>query len=82
MRVTIAEWLTPSKGRIQDVGIAPNIPVSIDEHTSTGQDADLAHAVALLNAGQSRPTDLAKSPAATPVPVASPGTTPEASPAP
>jgi len=82
MRVTIAEWLTPSKGRIQDVGIAPNIPVSIDEHTSTGQDADLAHAVALLKAGQSRPTDLAKGPAATPVPVASPGATPETSPAP
>lgn len=74
MRVTVAEWLTPSKGRIQEVGIAPNVDVAIKNHATSGQDADLAQAIALLKAGQHRPSDLAQGPPATPAasPVAIP----------
>lgn len=74
MRVTVAEWLTPRKGRIQEVGIAPNVDVELKDHATSGQDADLAHAIALLNAGQYRPTDIAQGPPATPAasPVATP----------
>ena len=74
MRVTVAEWLTPNKGRIQVVGIAPNVDVEISDHATSGQDADLAQSIALLNAGQTRSSDLAQHPPATPV--ASPLSTP------
>lgn len=73
MRLTVAEWLTPSRGRIQDVGIQPNVPVAPNSVNVT-EDPDISQAVALLNAGQARPSDLAGHPPATPVstPIASP----------
>lgn len=73
MRVTVAEWLTPSRGRIQDVGIQPNVPVDVTTADVT-TDPDISQAVALLNAGQGKPSDLAGHPPATPVatPAASP----------
>lgn len=72
MRVTVAEWLTPSRGRIQDVGVQPNVAVAT--HATATTDEDLAQAIALLDAGQSKPSDLAGHPPATPVatPAASP----------
>ncbi|MGC4105969.1 MAG: S41 family peptidase [Thermomicrobiales bacterium] len=72
MRVTVAEWLTPSRGRIQDVGVLPN--VSVTHQATDTQDRDIAQAVALIQAGQSKPSDLAGRPAATPAstPIASP----------
>ncbi|HWK81007.1 MAG TPA: S41 family peptidase, partial [Thermomicrobiales bacterium] len=72
MRVTVAEWLTPSRGRIQDVGVQPNVAVAT--HSTATTDEDLAQAIALLDAGQSKPSDLAGHPPATPVatPAASP----------
>ncbi len=79
MRVTVAEWLTPSRGRIQAVGILPNIGVTLAERNQTGKDADLAQAIALLDAGQSKPSDLTRGPAAipagTPIPHSNPDPT-------
>lgn len=74
MRVTVAEWLTPSRGRIQDVGVLPNVAVA--SHATATTDEDIAQAVALLDAGQSRPSDLAAGPPATPI--ATPGASPMA----
>lgn len=74
MRVTVAEWLTPSRGRIQDVGVLPNVAVA--SHATAATDEDIAQAIALLDAGQSRPSDLAARPPATPV--ATPGASPMA----
>ncbi|MGC4192195.1 MAG: S41 family peptidase [Thermomicrobiales bacterium] len=73
MRVTVAEWLTPSRGRIQDVGVQPNVPVTLGAGES---DPDIAQGIALLQAGQNKPSDLAGNPPATPV--ASPGASPTA----
>ena len=75
MRVTVAEWLTPSRGRIQDVGVLPNVAVQADDGTHTS-DPDIAEAIALLDAGQSKPSDLAARPPATPSP--SPAASPAA----
>ncbi len=67
MRVTVAEWLTPMKRPIQVVGISPDVEVSEKAHVTTGQDADLAQAITLLNDGTSRPSELSlPSPAASP----------------
>jgi carboxyl-terminal processing protease len=66
LRVTVAEWFTPSKGRIQEEGIRPNLEVSFDDHAATGQDPVLAAGVTMLESGRSRPTDLA-SPPVTPI---------------
>ncbi|MGI8483062.1 MAG: S41 family peptidase [Thermomicrobiales bacterium] len=67
MRMTVAEWLTPGKNRIQAVGIAPNVDVKISDHAESGKDADLTQAIALLCSGQNRPTDLAQGSSANPV---------------
>jgi carboxyl-terminal processing protease len=69
LRVTVAEWFTPSRGRIQDEGIRPDLAVSFDTHAATGDDPVLAAGVTMLESGRSRPTDLAEgmaTPAATP----------------
>ena len=66
LRVTVAEWFTPSKGRIQDEGIQPDLEVSFNSHAGTGEDPVLAASVTMLESGRSRPTDLA-SPIASPV---------------
>jgi carboxyl-terminal processing protease len=69
LRVTVAEWFTPSKGRIQEEGIRPNLEVSFSDHATTGQDPVLAAGVTMLESGRSRPMDLANPPA---TPVATP----------
>lgn len=67
MRVTVAEWFTPSRGRIQDEGIQPDLEISTSDHGSA-DDPVLEAAVRVLQNGQSRPSDLvagAPSPATT-----------------
>jgi C-terminal processing protease CtpA/Prc len=59
LRVTVAEWFTPSKGRIQDEGIHPDVLLTTGEGVSAG-DPYLTAAVAFLDAGKSKPTDLAQ----------------------
>lgn len=57
LRVTVAEWFTPSKGRIQDDGIRPDVLLTADE-TAAG-DPFVTAATSFLDAGKSRPTNLA-----------------------
>lgn len=66
MRVTVAEWFTPSRGRIQDQGIQPDLQISAAAHGSS-DDPVLSTAVRMLQQGQSRPSDMRENPA-TPVP--------------
>lgn len=59
LRVTVAEWFTPSKGRIQDEGIRPDVVlVATDGSTALGGDPFLEEAVLRLDSGVTRPTDL------------------------
>ncbi len=74
MRVTVAEWFTPSRGRIQQEGIRPNIEVTAGDTSMTGGDPVLDAAVRLIETGTTRPTDLIDAPA-------TPGIDPSASPA-
>ena len=74
LRVTVAEWFTPSRQRIEDAGLAPDVPVSFEAHATTGEDPVLAAAVELLESGRAQPDNLA-TPAA---PAASPAATPSA----
>ncbi|MDQ3539595.1 MAG: S41 family peptidase [Chloroflexota bacterium] len=68
LRVTVAEWFTPSKGRIQDEGIQPDVVVNADGTNGALVDPLLQAAGTLLDQGITRPTDLAAmtSPVATP----------------
>lgn len=68
LRVTVAEWFTPSKGRIQDEGVQPDIILTeIDGSTALGGDPFLEAAVSFLDRGAAKPTDLANlTPVATP----------------
>lgn len=68
LRVTVAEWFTPSRGRIQQEGIRPNVEIPVAAHPEENTDPVLDAAVTLLNSGTSRPTDLVNAP---PTPVAS-----------
>jgi carboxyl-terminal processing protease len=72
MRVTVAEWFTPSRGRIQDEGITPDLQITASVH-GEADDPVITTAVRMLQSGQSRPSDLrdpaaAASPQASPVP--------------
>ncbi|HWV24405.1 MAG TPA: S41 family peptidase [Thermomicrobiales bacterium] len=62
LRVTVAEWFTPSKGRIQEEGIRPNVEIPTGENTPVDQDPVLDAAVKLLGQGVSQPTDLVTPP--------------------
>lgn len=63
LRVTVAEWFTPSKGRIQDEGVQPDVLLTnTDGTTALGGDPYIALAVKYLDAGASKPTDLATLP--------------------
>jgi carboxyl-terminal processing protease len=69
LRVTFAEWLTPSKGRIQEEGIKPDVqvPAANPEDIIGKGDPVVKTAVRLLEEGTSKPSDLAQlPPAATP----------------
>ncbi|MEJ7839986.1 MAG: S41 family peptidase, partial [Thermomicrobiales bacterium] len=58
LRVTIAEWLTPSKGRIQEQGITPDIQVSVSNPEESQTDTVLQTAVQLAQSGRTQPSDL------------------------
>lgn len=58
LRVTIAEWLTPSKGRIQEQGISPDIQVSVSNPEESQTDTVLDTAVQLAQSGRTKPSDL------------------------
>jgi carboxyl-terminal processing protease len=72
LRVTVAEWLTPSKGRIQDEGINPDLRVTAADPATSTVDAPLQAAVTVLEQGRFRPSDLADVGSATPVASPSP----------
>jgi carboxyl-terminal processing protease len=72
MRVTVAEWLTPTKRPIQAVGISPDVTVSQDEHASSDRDSDLVQAILVLDAGASQPSALVSSGSPEVSPIASP----------
>ncbi len=60
LRVTVAEWFTPSKGRIQDEGINPDVLLTTGGGSGIqAGDPFVTAAVAFLDQGKSRPTDLA-----------------------
>ncbi len=64
LRVTVAEWFTPSKGRIQDEGVRPDVLLTAtDGSAALGGDPYVSTAVSYLDAGSARPTDLATMPA-------------------
>jgi carboxyl-terminal processing protease len=63
LRVTVAEWFTPSKGRIQDDGIRPDVVLSTGNSGATSGDPFLMTATSFLDANKSRPTHLALAPA-------------------
>lgn len=67
LRVTVAEWFTPSKGRIQDDGIRPDVILTTGGNAAGAGDPFVTAATSFLDSGMSRPTDLALIPA-TPVP--------------
>lgn len=69
MRVTVAEWFTPSRGRIQDEGIQPDLEISASLNGAT-DDPVIGTAIRVLESGKSRPSDLLApgTPEATPVP--------------
>ena len=71
LRVTVAEWLTPSKGRIQDEGIRPDLDVAT-VISSTGGDAYIGAAVSFLDSGVATPVQLATSRQTTPDALATP----------
>lgn len=70
LRVTVAEWFTPSKGRLQDDGIRPDVLLTTGEEAAGGGDPFVVAAMSFLDSGRSRPTDLAQmtTPAATGTP--------------
>ncbi|CAN5850589.1 hypothetical protein BH24CHL3_BH24CHL3_04370 [soil metagenome] len=72
LRVTVAEWFTPSQGRIQDEGINPDVLLTIGDNNSLHGDSFVLAATSFLNSGTSKPTDLAQAQSSTPVPAATP----------
>jgi len=72
LRVTVAEWFTPSRGRIQDDGIRPDVLLTTSESATGAGDLFVLTATSFLDSGKSRPTELAlaepTAPAATPTP--------------
>jgi carboxyl-terminal processing protease len=59
LRVTVAEWYTPSRGRIQEEGIRPDVLLTTDGTASSAGDPFLNAAVSFMDVGKTRPTDLA-----------------------
>lgn len=74
LRVTVAEWFTPHKGRIQQEGILPDIEVMAGEHGSTGGDPALETAVTLLQSDMAGSSEIVNG-------VGTPGHSPVATPA-
>lgn len=59
LRVTVAEWITPNKSRIENAGIVPDLMVDSAAYGRTSGDPFIRVAMSLLESGISRPTDLA-----------------------
>ena len=49
-RLTVARWLTPNKRWIHDVGLEPQVPVTIPANVAPGDDPTLDRALELLGA--------------------------------
>ena len=61
LRVTVAEWFTPSKGRIQGEGINPDVLLTTGSGAGVRSgDPFVTAAVSFLDQGKSRPTHLAQ----------------------
>ena len=60
LRVTVAEWFTPSRGRIQDEGIRPDVLLTTGGTQSASGDPFINAAVSFHEVGKTRPTDLAQ----------------------
>jgi carboxyl-terminal processing protease len=58
LRVTFAEWLTPSKGRIQEEGINPDIQVTVGTPGEATSDPVLDTALQMAQSGRTTPSDL------------------------
>ncbi len=48
-RLTIAKWLTPAKRWIHDVGLEPDVPVTIPDDVAAGEDPVLERALTLFD---------------------------------
>lgn len=72
LRVTVAEWITPSKGRIQDEGIRPDVLLDPSANGPTSGDPFVSVAVTMLDSGISRPTHLANPNSISGTPIATP----------
>jgi carboxyl-terminal processing protease len=59
LRVTVAEWITPDRTRIEDTGIRPDVVVDSTAYGRTSGDPFVDTATTLLGSGISRPGDLA-----------------------
>ncbi|MBA2246690.1 MAG: S41 family peptidase [Chloroflexia bacterium] len=59
LRVTVAEWITPNRSRIEDAGIGPDVVVDSAAYGTTSGDPFIRAATSMLESGISRPTDLA-----------------------
>jgi len=59
LRVTVAEWITPRKARIEDAGIRPDVVVDSAEYGRASGDPFVNAAATMLESGISRPTHLA-----------------------
>ena len=49
-RLTVARWLTPSKQWIHEVGVVPDVVVTLPETVPAGEDPTLDKALELLDA--------------------------------
>ena len=56
-RLTIAKWLTPDKRWIHDVGVVPDVAVSVPDDTPPGEDPILDRAIELLGGTAARSLD-------------------------
>ncbi len=72
LRVTVAEWFTPDKKRIENEGIHPDFVVSPDEMNGVLVDPFLQAASTLLDRGPARSADRANAGTAVASPVTSP----------
>ncbi len=72
LRVTVAEWFTPSQGRIEDAGIMPDVLMTTGENGSRQGDPLVRAAASLLDSGTSTPADLAQAQPSSPGPAATP----------
>ncbi len=59
LRITVAEWITPDRIRIEDQGIRPDVVVDVTAYGTTQGDPFVRSAATMLESGVTRPADLA-----------------------